>query len=275
MTYAPKDYWNKVAVDFGSADATGFAPVLHPTAPAWFNQQIDRLQFLAVRRALGIAQIRSGATILDVGCGTGRWVRRFQEWGLKAIGVDATPEMLRLASQRGTDACLLGAEAHRLPLADETFDCVTDITVVQHMTPELQPVAIAEMLRVLTPGGSLVLVELIRGSGAHIYPRKASDWIRQATTKGARLIDWFGQEYLILDRAFVSLARALLSPTRNAGENGTPAIPVSGSTLSTVARDIFWGVRRFTVPLSSRLDPITAKFCSSALATHGVFVFRK
>lgn len=275
MTYSPKDYWSRVAVDFGAADASGFAPVLHPSAPAWFNQQIDRLQFLAVRRALGIAQIPSDSTILDIGCGTGRWLRRYQELGLNATGVDATPEMLRLASQRGSGAGLLSAEAHRLPLADKTFDCVTDITVVQHMAPELQVLAIAEMLRVLRPGGSLVLMELIRGRGAHIYPRKAQDWVRQATTRGAQLIDWFGQEYLIFDRAFVSFARLLRPHARNAGEVGMPAIPVSTSTAASVARHIFWGIRRVTVPLSSQMEPIAAKFCSSALATHGVFVFRK
>jgi SAM-dependent methyltransferase len=274
-TYSPKEYWRGVAADFGSADAIGFAPVLHPTAPFWFNEQIDQLQFRAVQRALGIAQIASGATVLDVGCGTGRWVRRFRELGLKATGLDATPEMLRLASQQGTKACLLSAEAHRLPLADQTFDFVTDITVVQHISPELQPVAIAEMLRVLRPGGSLVLMELIRGRGTHIFPRKPEDWIRQATNRGARLIDWFGQEYLILDRAFVGLARALLALTRNADAGATPTIPGSAIGRPSLARHFFWGIRRITVPVSARVDPIAAKFCSSGFATHGVFVFRK
>jgi SAM-dependent methyltransferase len=272
---SPKEYWRGVAADFGSADAIGFAPVLHPTAPFWFNEQIDQLQFRAVLRALGVAQIVSGAKVLDVGCGTGRWVRRFQALGLKPTGLDATPEMLRLASRRGTNACLLSAEAHRLPLADQTFDCVTDITVVQHIPPELQPVAIAEMLRVLRPGGSLVLMELIRGHGTHIFPRKPEDWIRQATNKGARLIDWFGQEYLILDRTFVRLALALLGLTRGADAGAALTTPGSTVRSPSLARHIFWGIRRVTVPVSVRAEPIAAKFCSSGFATHGVFVFRK
>jgi SAM-dependent methyltransferase len=274
-TYSPKDYWRGVAVDFGSADTIGFAPVLHPDAPSWFNDQIDQLQFRAVRRALAIAQITSGATVLDVGCGTGRWIRRFQELGLRATGLDATLEMLGLALQRGTKASLLGAEAHRLPLADHSFDCVTDITVVQHITSELQPVAIAEMLRVLRPGGSLVLLELIRGRDSHIFPRKPEDWIQLVTTRGASLIDWFGQEYLILDRAFVSLARALPSPARNAFADARPTTPGSAFRRPSRARSVFWGIRRLTVPVSARMDPIAERFCSPTFATHGVFVFRK
>jgi SAM-dependent methyltransferase len=272
---SPKEYWRGVAADFGSADAIGFAPVLHPTAPFWFNEQIDQLQFRAVLRALGVAQIVSGAKVLDVGCGTGRWVRRFQALGLKPTGLDATPEMLRLASRRLSNASLLSAEAHRLPLADQSFDCVTDITVVQHISPELQPMAIAEMLRVLRPGGSLVLMELIRGHDSHIFPRKPEDWIRQATNQGARLIDWFGQEYLILDRTFVRLALALLGLTRGADAGAALTTPGSTVRSPSLARHIFWGIRRVTVPVSVRAEPIAAKFCSSGFATHGVFVFRK
>lgn len=273
--YSPKKYWRDVAFDFGSMDTTGFAPVLHPTAPFWFNEQIDQIQFRAVQRALGMAQVLPGALVLDVGCGTGRWLRRFQELGLKATGLDATPEMLQLVLRRNTGASLIGAEAHLLPLADQSFDCVTDITVVQHVSPDLQPVAIAEMLRVLRPGGSLVLMELIRGRGAHIFPRKPDDWIRQATSRGARLIGWFGQEFLILDRAFVGVAQALLRFTKNAG--AIAARPAKSSTLQTqsLARQMYWGIRRVTVPISTRMDPIAAKFCSSTFATHGVFVFRK
>ncbi len=271
--YSPKEYWRSVAIGAGSTDAAGFAPILHPAAPFWFNEQIDQLQFRSVRRALSVAQITSGARVLDIGCGTGRWIRRFQQLGFKATGVDATPEMLQLALQRGTKASLLGAEAHRLPLADQTFDCVTDITVVQHIAPGLQPVAIAEMLRVLRPGGSLVLVELIRGRGTHIFPRNPDDWIRQTTDNGARLIDWFGLEYLIPDRAFVTLARMLPGSTRNAG--ATPTIPGSTNEHLSPTRRIFWGIRRVTVPVSAWVEPIAAKLCYSAFATHGVFVFRK
>src|ERR1700677_2781609 len=55
--YSPKDYWGGVAEKFRSSDGSGLAPVLHPGAPAWFNVRIDDLQFRAMRRALGVAQL--------------------------------------------------------------------------------------------------------------------------------------------------------------------------------------------------------------------------
>jgi SAM-dependent methyltransferase len=62
-------------------DDPGFGPILHPLAPAWFNQLIDNLQIRALRRALTLAEVPPGARFLDVGCGTGRWVRRYGELG--------------------------------------------------------------------------------------------------------------------------------------------------------------------------------------------------
>ena len=272
--YSPKEYWASLAEDFHSADAAGFAPVLHPGAPPWFNRLIDGLQFRAVRRALGLANIPPGARVLDVGCGTGRWIRRYQELGFLATGIDATPAMLRLARELGTSAPLIAGEAHRLPFRDGTFDSVSDITVIQHIPVSLQPLAVTEMMRVIRPGGSLILMELIRGEGEHIFPRNPEGWIEQAGLCGAKLLGWFGQEFLLLDRLFVHAAQTV------AGSNEIPAkvsaVPqVSSSQHSTVARRIYWGLRRVTVPISAWADPVIELVCPAHVATHGVFVFEK
>ncbi len=248
--------------------------MLHPDAPAWFNRVIDGLQFRAVRHALVLAAVPCGATILDVGCGTGRWLRRYSAIGFQSTGIDATPAMLRIARQNGTAAPLIAAVARHLPFADATFDCVSDITVVQHISPAFQPEAIGEMLRVLKPGGRLILMELIRGSGAHIFPRAPQDWIQQATARGARLIGWFGQEFLLLDRVFTHVAQTI------AGRNGTHArdgaLPAAVASHATSgARRVYWALRHVTAPLSAWTDPFAEKICPAALATHGVFVFQK
>lgn len=272
--YSPREYWAGVAEDFRSTDEAGLAPVLHPGAPPWFNRVIDDLQFRAMRRALALAAIRSGARVLDVGCGTGRWVRRYRELGLHPAGVDATPAMLLLARQRGTDSPLLAGEAHRLPLADAQFDCVSDVTVVQHIPPQFQPQAIAEMMRVLKPGGRLILLELIRGKGIHIFPRAPQDWIELAASHGAKLIGWFGQEFLLLDRAFARVAQ--MARGRNGSRAGVDAFPQeSASRPSSASRRAYWALRNITAPLSAWADPFSAKICPASLATHGVFVFSK
>lgn len=273
-TYPAKEYWTSLAQGIPSTDASGFAPILHPDAPAWFNHLIDDLQFRAVRRALALAGIRQGARILDVGSGTGRWLRRYEKLGLDATGVDATPPMLRLARERGTTAPVVAGEAQRLPFSDSQFECVSDITVTQHIPTSLQTQALGEMARVLKPGGRMILMELIRGEGPHIFPRAAADWIEQVTSRGLKLMGWFGQEYLLLDRLLVHAARAIT--TKNG--NSAPSGEIQGKPAprhSPIARRVYWGCRHITAPLSAWADPIVEKIFPGELATHAVFVFQK
>jgi len=131
MTYPP-EHWDGIAVDFGSADAIGLVPVSYPKTPSWFNEQIDRLKFRAAGRAFRITQIDSGAVGPDICCGPGRTVCQFQKLGLKTMVLDAAQETLWLTVQRGINVCLLRAEAHRLPLADQAFGCVMDMNRAIH-----------------------------------------------------------------------------------------------------------------------------------------------
>jgi cyclopropane fatty-acyl-phospholipid synthase-like methyltransferase len=64
---------------------TGSGPFLHPGAPALFNELVDKLQYRAVRRALQMAGVARVARVLDVGCGTGRWLRRYQGLGFHEV----------------------------------------------------------------------------------------------------------------------------------------------------------------------------------------------
>ena len=273
-TYPAKRYWTGLAEGAPSADTSGFAPVLHPDAPAWFNYLIDDLQYRAVQRALAMGRVHSGARILDVGCGTGRWVRRYQELGLHATGVDATLPMLRLARARGTTAPIVAGEAQRLPFADEQFDFVSDITVIQHIPRSLQTDALAEMTRVLRSGGRMVLMELIRGEGVHIFPRTARGWIEQAGALGLKLAGWFGQEYMLLDRLLVHTTRAITA--RNGNPMPATEIPEkSAPRHSPTARQIFWAFRHVTAPISAWVESLVENICPAEAATHGVFIFQK
>ena len=273
--FSLKDYWTALAKNYDKVDASGLAPILHPQAPAWFNHAIDHLQFRALKRALSIAEISPGSRILDVGCGTGRWVRRFGELGFSPIGVDATFGMLSIARSHRTTAPLFVGLASRLPFGDAAFDAVSDITVVQHIAYELQQKALQEMVRVLRPGGRMILLELIRGKGSHIFPRPPLEWIRVAESCGTNLIKCFGHEFFFPDRLFVSLAQTF-SVRRSSDVDPVQSLrPGCSSHEQSVSRRIYWQLRRLTVALSTWTEPLVAKFCPVSMATHAIFVFRK
>ena len=205
---------------------------------------------------------RPAVCFLDVGCGTGRWLRRYKELGLCAVGIDATLGMLRLAREKGTTTPLIVGEA------------LSDVTVVQHIPYPDQPQALRETRRVLKPGGAAILMELIRGEGAHIFPRNPAGWTQEFTSCGAKLVGWFGQEFLLLDRLFVGVAQRIARRHgRLTDERGLPGQSPSPTVPST--RRAFWAIRRITVPVSAWTDFATAKIVPASLATHGVFVLRK
>jgi malonyl-CoA O-methyltransferase len=94
----------------------------------------------------------AGKAALDVGCGTGRYLRILRDRGaVPVVGLDFSPEMLGKA--RGP-ASLARADLRALPVATARFEVVTSGLAIGHVA-ELA-VAVAEMARVLVPGGVLL-----------------------------------------------------------------------------------------------------------------------
>lgn len=116
-----------------------------------------------VRRLLSQFPVPPGASILDVGTGTGialfEAMRQAGPRGV-AVGVDIAPNMVLRAAAKaaafGLPARFLVADAERLPFPDATFDVVICSSAFHWFSDRLR--AAREMLRVLKPGGRLLLV---------------------------------------------------------------------------------------------------------------------
>jgi SAM-dependent methyltransferase len=103
-------------------------------------------------------------TALDVGCAAGHTALAFAPQVRAVVGIDLSTAMLaeaaRLAEARGVaNARWQEASAAAIPYPDDTFDIVTCRMVVHHF-PSLAP-SLAEMARVLKPGGHLLIVDII------------------------------------------------------------------------------------------------------------------
>jgi len=276
-SYSPKEYWTDLAERYSHEDGNAFAPVLHPSAPDWFNLCVHELQERAWRRALSLCTLPKGASVLDVGCGTGRWVRRYAQDGYSPVGLDGSLSMLKRASELRTLAPLLAAQLQSLPFRDGAFDCAQAITVIQHIPALEQQQALEELVRVIKPGGYLILLELIRGQAAHVVSHGSADWIDRVRICGPELISWFGQEFLLLDRIFsgaVSFSKGMLVGS-HADSLSLPGVPQTRTKKERLTRRLYWMVRRIAVGLSTWVEPLAGELCPAEWATHGVFVFRK
>lgn len=112
---------------------------------------------------------RRGLIALDVGCGAGGTLTRLAARPEidRVYGIDASPHALALA---GRDNRLSLGSVLNLPFADESFDLIVCFDVLQHLPSGGDRVAVAEIERVLRPGG----IALVR-SNAKGFSR-VSDW---------------------------------------------------------------------------------------------------
>ncbi|MCR4816628.1 MAG: ubiquinone/menaquinone biosynthesis methyltransferase [Bacteroidales bacterium] len=120
---------------------------------------------------------------LDVACGTGDMCVELMKRGCDVTGVDISGEMLSIARQKTASANLQTGDAEALPFADDVFDAVTcafGIRNFEHLEKGL-----SEMLRVLRPGGRMVILELATPDSELIKP------FYSFYTK--RIIPWLGQ----------------------------------------------------------------------------------
>ncbi|MCC7008829.1 MAG: class I SAM-dependent methyltransferase [Acidobacteria bacterium] len=103
------------------------------------------------------ARIRAGQRVLDVGCGTGVVAVTAARRGAAVTGLDLTPELLARARENAAIANVTvdwhEGDVEALPFEDAGFDVVT--SQFGHMFAPRPEIAIAEMLRVLAPGGTI------------------------------------------------------------------------------------------------------------------------
>lgn len=152
---------------------------------------------------LNLAQAGAGSCVLDVGCGNGAYLARLQARGAITTGCDLSLGMLE-ASAGGR---LVNADAQHLPFRQEIFDVVLAAHMLYHVPDQRR--AVAEVRRVLAPGGTCVVVT---NGAAHIASlRELVESVVQPKNPGWRMVDWATRAFSLddgedmLGRAFQSV----------------------------------------------------------------------
>ncbi len=98
-----------------------------------------------------LSYLKPGGLILDIGCGTGRDVAEFSRRGFRAVGVDRSAAMLKVAAQAGVTSLVL-ADSRRLPFAKDVFAGEWACASLLHLPKADFPVALREINRTLRHG---------------------------------------------------------------------------------------------------------------------------
>jgi len=129
---------------------------------AVYDRQLA-LERPALRSLLAMLRIGADEALLDVGTGTGGLLRELATIApqpKRAVGVDDSPQMLERAAPVPADWALVAADAQRLPFAAASFDLATAAYLLHVLEPTARATVLAEIHRVLRPGGRLGLVTI-------------------------------------------------------------------------------------------------------------------
>jgi malonyl-CoA O-methyltransferase len=122
-----------------------------------------RLQRFSGKHLMPWLPNRNDLTVLDLGSGTGFFTELLAGTYKQVIGLDISKEMLNFAKEhRDKKIVWLEADAHKLPLKDNSIDFIYSNLVIQWFDPLDE--AITEMLRILKPGGLLIFTTLVDGT---------------------------------------------------------------------------------------------------------------
>jgi ubiquinone/menaquinone biosynthesis C-methylase UbiE len=141
--------------------------------PKWPNETILKLFFGTYLKSKTF--IKSGQTLLDVGCGTGQNFTPFLEKGLDCYGVEVHPDLCELTEhlfkERGLSVSVKYGNNQNLPFENEYFDYLLSLNVIHYEpTEEDMKKAIEEHARVLKKGGKFFLMTV---GPEHIIYRQA------------------------------------------------------------------------------------------------------
>lgn len=131
-------------------------------------------------RPLLLEVIQPCATLIEVGVGTGSLLSTLSQRAAALIGIDHSPAMIELARQRVAELRLVNVELRlgemsHLPVADGQANTVI-LNMVLHHAPDPAGVFF-EIKRVLVPGGTLVIADLVRHDQEWVREELADQWL--------------------------------------------------------------------------------------------------
>ncbi len=271
-------YWRLVHARGGEIDPQRDPDLLevvcHPGMPRWYNRYIAHTQRVAFRDALRRCKPIEGLRVLEIGCGSGRWSRWLHAAGARVLAIDISEDVIRRNRAAMPEIDFLSGDFVDLEVAEEGFDGMTSVTVIQHLPPETQELAVAKMARLLRPGGFVLLLENVREDGVHVFANDIGDWGRLMARHGMRRVWARGYEYDLPIRAVGQIVGLL----RRGKDAGRPD-PSPEDLVATMFRGRHRHLKTLAygpaVLASYPAEWISRSILPGSVATHAAMVFRK
>ena len=188
------------------------------------------------RAATRSVAVWPGNIVLDLGCGTGELGRLLAGRG-RVVGLDLSLEMLKVARRRGPTGAFVQASAFRLPFRAGAFGAAVSAFLLRNLND--LPTGMAELARVLSPGGPVALLDITRPPSAPLRRLFDAYFSRAAPTLGALAGKADAYRYLVGSLAQLPPAGEVLELLDGAGFDRVAARTMTGGVVT-----LFTAVRR-------------------------------
>jgi SAM-dependent methyltransferase len=232
-------------VDADLSDRVG--PNVERFVPGTADGELIEVEHLARYRWAG--QLAAGRTVLDAGCGVGYGSAMLARAGAgEVVGLDLSAKAIDAAREAApANASFVAGDVHALPFAAGRFDLVVCFEVIEHV--EAQDDVIAELARVLAPGGVLA----ISSPNRDVYPAGNPYHLHEYVPEELRSALAALFDHVQLRRQHAWLASAVLDDEQAGDASLQPRDDVR--VAKTLGRDP--GSEPFTIALASR-EPLPA-----------------
>jgi len=229
----------------------------------------DHFWFRGFRRFVEplIAEAAQGRRldILDCGCGTGHNLDLLRRYG-RAYGIDLTWAGLQYAREKG-ESLVARATVTALPFPSERFDLVTSFDVLYGLQDPDEKQAIAEMNRVLRPGGTAVInvaaLESLKGNhsvmAGEVRRYRRGDLVRRLEAAGFRVTHSTYTNFTILPLvAAIRLKQRVSGHVASNEEIAIPAAPINAALSGLLIAEAT-AARFVNMPLGSSVLAVARK----------------
>ncbi|MFQ5453210.1 MAG: class I SAM-dependent methyltransferase [Candidatus Zixiibacteriota bacterium] len=138
-------------------------------------------------------------SVLDIGCGVGRWCNYLSGYSNNIIGIDIDHIRLKQAKTNleSKNIELLQASVTDLQFKANSFDLITSVTVLQHIPNQKKEKSIQEINRVTKTNGYAMIMEMtdIFDDAEHVFPLEKEKWQEQFEASGFLLVKEYGYDY--------------------------------------------------------------------------------
>jgi len=245
------------------------SPVIGPDASIWVNRFTDFAHRQGMKYAFRVLEGESvslrNRSVLDLGCGRGRWLKEYAARGARVTGVDISQEVISMLAGELPEHHFIAADIAELTLPDKSFDLINAVTVLQHMPQAQQKIVLSKAWRWLKPGGRLVLLEnTFAFDDPRVFPHRTEEWIAMVEANGFECSHRWGSNFEVLLRSARSVSQRLRgnNPRRGVPREHAPKSRLKsalGAALAIVSFPVEWACHRVPIAQSS----------------HSVMMFRK